>query len=62
VPVQLVARMDVRDMHLDDGAIEHLEGVNHGDRRERMGGRIDDDGVGIRARRVDEVDQRTLVI
>jgi hypothetical protein len=49
VAVQLVASMDVGDMHFDDRALEDLEGVVDGDRGEGIGRGVDDDRVAPRA-------------
>src|SRR5436305_1301340 len=60
--VKLVARVDVRDMHLEDRPFEDLHCVEYRYRRERIGGRIDDQRVGFRARRLDQVDQNALMV
>ena len=44
--VQLVAGVDVGDVHLHHGAVEGLERVEERDGGEREGGRVDDDGIG----------------
>ena len=62
MPVQLVARVDVGDVHLHDDALKRLDGVDDGDRGEGIGGRIDDDGVRASARLLDQVDQLALVV
>src|SRR5262249_22719646 len=53
---------NVRDMHLDERPLESLQRVEHGDRRERIAGRIEDDGVRLRARGLDQVDQFAFMI
>jgi len=60
--VVLVTRVDVGDMHLDDRPLERLERVQQGDGGERVGGRVDHDGVGRLARRLNPVDELSLVV
>ena len=54
--------MDVRDVQLDDRARKHLERVKNRDRRERKGGRIDDDAAAFIDRFVDPVDQLRFAV
>ena len=44
MPMKLVAGMDVGDVDLDDGSVERLERIINRNGRERVAGRIDDDG------------------
>jgi hypothetical protein len=60
--MELVAGMNVGDVDLDDGSLERLEGVINWDGRERVTGRIDDDGVRTLARGLDEIDDAPLVV
>ena len=62
MPVQLVAGMDVGDVHLVDRALENLHGVVDRNRGEGVGGGIDDQRVRRSARGLDQVDQLALVV
>ena len=62
VPVQLVAGMDIGDVHLEDRALEYLHGVEDRDRGEGVAGGIDDQRVGAGARGLDQIDQHALMI
>ena len=55
MPVQFVAGMDVGKMHFDDRLFEDLDGIDERDRREGIGGGIEDDGVGTLAPRLDQL-------
>jgi hypothetical protein len=62
MPVQLVARMDIGDVNLDDRTREGLERIEHCDRCERVGRRVDDERVGLFARRLDQLDQLAFMV
>ena len=49
-------------MYLDYHAFERPDRIDHGDRGEGVGGRVDDDGVGILPRRLDQIDELALVV
>jgi hypothetical protein len=54
--------VDIGDVHLEDRATEDLHRVVHRNRREGVARRIDDQGVGVGARRLDQVDQHAFVV
>src|SRR4051794_16719702 len=60
--MQFVPRVDVGDMQFDDWPFEGFERVEHRNRRERVGGRVDDDGISLRSRGLNEIDQSPLVV
>jgi hypothetical protein len=62
MPVELVAGVDVGDVHFNDRPLERLDRVDDGDRGERIARRIDDDGVRALPCRLDQVDQFALVV
>jgi hypothetical protein len=62
MPMLLVAAVDVRDVQLDDRAFEDLQCVDDRDRREGIGGRVDDDGISRLASGLDELDQFAVVV
>src|SRR5262245_23364914 len=62
VPVQLIPGVDVGDVHLDNRAVEGLEGIKEGDGGEGERGRVDDDGVRLLPRLLHQIDQDALVI
>ena len=62
MPVQFVPRVNVRDVNLDLRSFEDLQRVDQRDRRERIGGGVHDDRVGIAVRRLDQVDEFTFEI
>src|SRR5665213_3026514 len=62
VVVVRLAPVDVGDVQLDDGAREHLQCVEDGDGRERIGGRIDDDAGPQVDGFMDPVDELRLAV
>jgi len=60
--VVFVAGMDVGNVHLQDRPLERLQRVEDRDRGKGIAGRIDDDGVRGFPRRLDQVDQRALMV
>jgi len=62
MPMKLVAGMDVGDVDLDDGSVERLARIINRNGRERVAGRIDDDGVRALARRLNKINEVPLVV
>jgi hypothetical protein len=62
MPMQFVACMDIGDMHFENRSLECLYGIDDGDGGERIGRRIDDDGVRTLPCRLDQVDQFALLV
>src|SRR5262245_33966717 len=60
--MELVARVDIRDVHFEDRTLEGLQCVEHRDRCERVPGGIDDNRVGLLARRLNEIDQHSFMV
>ena len=57
-----VTGVNVGNMHFQHRPFERLDGVYDSDRGERIAGGIDDDGVGVLPRRLDQIDQFAFVI
>ena len=57
-----VAGVDVGDMHLHRRPLEDLDGIHDADGGGGEAGRIDDEGIGLLARRLDQVDQHAFVV
>src|SRR5579862_404254 len=55
--VDRLAPVNVAEMHLDDGTIEHLQCIHDRDRRERIARRIDDDPARGINRLLDPIDE-----
>src|SRR6266480_4202123 len=62
MPVQLVAGVNVGDVDLKDRSLENLQRVVHADRGEGVRGGIDDQGIGVGTRRLNKIDQHTLMV
>ena len=62
MPMQLVTRVNIRDVHFEDRPLESLQCVEHGDRREGVASGIDDDRIGFLPRRLNEIDQHAFVV
>ena len=60
--MQLISRMNIRDVDLDDRTLEGLQGIIDGNRRERIAGGVDDDGVRRQPGRLDQIDQYPFMI
>ena len=60
--MQFIAAMDIGDVHFDEGTFEGLERIEQGNGGEGVSGRIHDQGVGLGAGRLDQIDQRTFVV
>src|SRR5262245_58188175 len=60
--MELVARVDIRDVHFEDRTLEGLQCVEHRDRCERVPGGINDNRVGLLARRLNEIDQHSFMV
>src|SRR5262249_51724531 len=60
--MQLVPRVNIRDMDFEDGTFEDLERIEHRNRCKRISRRIDDQRVGLFARRLDEIDQLAFMV
>ena len=62
MPMELVARVDIRDVYFEDRTIERFQRIEHGNRCERVGGGVDDNRICFLARRLNEIDEHSFVV
>src|ERR1700731_2419159 len=60
--MQLVPRVNIGNMHLDDRPFESLERVEHRNRRECESCRVDNDRISLISRGLNEIDQSFFVV
>ena len=57
-----LALVDVRDVHLDHGAVKRVQRIKDRHRSVRLSAGIQDDGRPVQARLLDPVDQLAFVV
>jgi hypothetical protein len=62
MPVKLITRVNIGNVNFEDRSFEGLERIEHCDRCERIGGRIDDQRVRMLTRRLDKIDQIAFMV
>ena len=60
--MQFVAGMNIGNVHLDERSFEGLERIDQGNGGEGVGSGVHDQGIGLGAGRLNQIDQNSLVI